>query len=102
LAFASVGVEPIKAEWVARPAPDTVRASVPAGETLILPLPSVANERDVTEYRMARGPALSGVAGRSFTWITRGTEAGTYDVLLQARHPETAPDTLVVRVDVQS
>jgi hypothetical protein len=98
-------VEPAKSSWVAEilsPPPDTVRASVPAGTPLIRSLPSDLNGRPVARYTLLRGPALSGVAGRSLTWITRSVSPGTYDLRLRAAHPDAAPDTLVVRVDVQS
>jgi len=81
---------------------DTVRATVTAGETLILPLPTTVDSRTVTEYRMIRGPALSGVAGRSVTWITQNPSPGRHDIHLRALHSNAGSDTLVVRVDVQS
>jgi len=98
-------VEPAKSAWVAEIGalpPDTVRTSIPAGTPLIQTLPSDLNERPVTRYTLLRGPALSGVAGRSLTWITRGVSPGTYDLRLRAARPDAAADTLVVRVDVQS
>jgi len=98
-------VEPANSARVAAspsPPPDTLRSSVTAGTPLIRSLPAALNGAPVARYTLLRGPALSGVAGRSFTWITRGAAPGTYDVRLRAVHPDAAPDTLVVRVDVQS
>jgi hypothetical protein len=96
--------EPALAPRVAahRAAPDTLRTTATPGTPLILPLPETLRDAPVTRYTVRRGPALSGVAGRSFTWIPRGTAPGTYDVLLHAHHPDARPDTLVVRIDLQS
>ncbi len=94
-------VEPAPEPWVAQPSlPDTLEARVVAGETLIHTLPG-GDENGAASYRMLRGPALSGVAGRSLTWITRGVAPGTYRLRLQAQRPDAAPDTLVLRVEVQ-
>ncbi|MFP4227241.1 MAG: hypothetical protein ACLFTE_00260 [Salinivenus sp.] len=82
--------------------PDTLKATVTAGEPLILTLPTTIDGTTVGSYRMLRGPALSGVAGRSLTWITRDVSPGSQDLSLQARRPGAAPDTLIVRVEVQS
>lgn len=102
----SIGAfEPAGAARVARtpvPAPpDTVRTAVPAGRALVYTLPDAVGGRAVGTYRLLRGPALSGVAGRSLTWITRRTAPGAYTVLLEARRPDAPPDTLVVEIDVQ-
>jgi hypothetical protein len=104
-AGATSSVEPANSSWVAEtpsPAPDTVRSSVAAGTPLIRTLPAEVNGTPVARYTLLRGPALSGVAGRSLTWITRGVSPDTYDVRLRATRPDAAPDTLVVRVEVQS
>lgn len=93
------GIEPAIGARVAQN--DTVRASMTAEEPLILTLPSVVGDHEVDEYRMLHGPSLSGVAGRSFTWIPQNVAPGTYDIRLSARHADTASDTLVVRIDVQ-
>ena len=96
-------VEPANAPRVAASfPPDTVRSTVPAGTPLIRLLPAEVDGAPVARYTLLRGPALSGVAGRSLTWIPRGVSPGTYDVRLRAAHPDAAPDTLVVRVEVQS
>jgi hypothetical protein len=96
-------LEPVAPPWVAQrsASSDTVEATVAAGETLIRTLPDATDGTTVASYRMLRGPALSGVAGRSLTWITRNVAPGTYDLRLQARRPGASPDTLVVRVAVQ-
>jgi hypothetical protein len=47
-----------------------------------------------------QGPALSGVAGRSFTWVPQDTAPGTYTALLHAQHPDAEPDTLVVQINL--
>lgn len=78
-----------------------MRATVTAGTTLIHTLPSTVNGHDASAYRMLQGPALSGVAGRSLTWITEDVTPGMYDVRLRVLHADAAPDTLVVRVKVQ-
>ncbi|MFO8100409.1 MAG: hypothetical protein R6T83_12410 [Salinibacter sp.] len=96
-------LEPADKARVARAtgAPDTLTATVGAGDALILSLPDATRGTTVASYRMLRGPALSGVAGRSLTWITRDVAPGTYTLLLQARRPGADPDTMVVRVEVQ-
>lgn len=82
-------------------APDTLRASTEPETPLILSLPASVENRSVAEYRLLRGPALSGVAGRSFTWIPHGADPGRYEAVLRAHHPNPPPDTLVVRIDLQ-
>lgn len=83
------------------PVPDTLRASTQRDTPLILSLPASVENRSVEEYRLLRGPALCGVAGRSFTWIPHGADPGRYEAVLRAYHPEPPPDTLVVRIDLQ-
>lgn len=97
-------LEPAATPWVAQrsPPPDTLRATVPAGEALILSLPDATGGTTVASYRMLRGPALSGVAGRSLTWITNNVSPGRYDLRVQARRPGAPSDTLIVRVEVES
>ena len=67
-------------------------------------LPEATDAGPVVRYDLVRGPALSGVAGRSLTWILRPSDAGTTQrLVVRAHHPPAdslAPDTLVVRVDV--
>jgi hypothetical protein len=82
--------------------PDTLRSSTTAGTPLIRSLPAERNGAAVSRYLILDGPALSGVAGRSFTWIPRGAEPGTYDVRLQAQHMDAPADTLVLRITVES
>lgn len=84
------------------PPPDTLRTSSPVSTPLILSLPAELSETPVTRYTILQGPSLSGVAGQSFTWIPRDTEPGTYDISLHAHHPDAEPDTLVLRIDVES
>lgn len=81
--------------------PDTLRASVAAGTPLVRALPPSLNGTPVGRYSILTGPALSGTAGYSFTWITRGTAPGTYTIPLRATHADAPPDTLVVRVELQ-
>ena len=78
--------------------PDTVRASADAGTPLVLPLPKSLNGRPVARYALLRGPALSGVAGRSFTWIPEGAAPGVHRALLRAESGDAPPDTLVVQI----
>jgi len=83
------------------PSSDTLRADATSETPLLLSLPSELGDAPVARYTMLQGPALSGVAGRSFTWIPNGSNPGTYEVRLHAHHPDTAPDTLVLRIDLQ-
>jgi len=82
--------------------PDTLRASAPVGAPLVRSLPPSLNGTPVARYSVLKGPALSGTAGYSFTWITRGTDPGTYTIPLRATYADASPDTLVVRVELQS
>jgi hypothetical protein len=86
---------------VRRPPPDTLQSTVAAGQPLIRTLPAALDGTPVSRYAVLRGPALCGVAGRSFTWITSGTAPGTYDIRLRAEHSDAAADTVVVRVTVE-
>jgi hypothetical protein len=110
-----VQVEPAVPEGVARPlsgapdrrfrvrapATDTLQRDVQAGETLIVALPASLDAGPVDRYRLLQGPALSGVADRSFAWVTNAVHPGTYDVRLAAETDAAAPDTLVLRVTVR-
>jgi hypothetical protein len=78
--------------------PDTLAMEGPAGTPLVRSLPAELRGVPVSGYAMLRGPALAGVAGRSLTWIPKGAGPGPHDLHLEARHPETAPDTVVVRI----
>ena len=82
--------------------PDTLRTSAEPGTPLLLTLPAELNGRSVERYSLLRGPALSGVAGRSFTWIPQGAEPGTHEALLRTHAPDTPADTLVITIDLQS
>jgi hypothetical protein len=108
-------VEPAVREGVARPSPgapdrrsrvrapaaDTLQRDVQAGETIIVALPASLDAGPVDRYRLLQGPALSGVADRSFAWVTNAVDPGTYDVRLAAETDAAAPDTLVLRVTVR-
>ena len=80
--------------------PDTLRTSAEPGTPLILTLPSELDGRSVEHYTLLRGPALSGVAGRSFTWIPGGADPGVHEALLRPHAPDAPPDTLVLRIDL--
>jgi hypothetical protein len=100
---ASRDVEPTApsrvAPALAAPFPtDTLRTDATTGTPLILPLPAELRGAPVSRYTLLQGPALSGVAGRSLTWVPQGTDPGTYDIRLHAHHPDAQPDTLVVQV----
>lgn len=82
--------------------PDTLRTAAEPDTPLILTLPAELNGRSVERYSLLRGPALSGVAGRSFTWIPTGAEPGLHEALLRADSPDAPGDTLVVRIDLSS
>lgn len=84
------------------PPPETLRTAADTKTPLILALPSTVNGHSVTRYTLLQGPSLSGVAGRSFTWIPQGTDPGTHEALLQTKSPDAPPDTLVLRIDLQS
>ena len=75
------------------PAADTLRASVRAGETLIVGLP------DGATYEVVRAPALSWLVDRSFMWRTLPAERGALPVVLRRRG--AAADTLVLLVEVR-
>jgi len=82
--------------------PDTLLASAEPDTPLILTLPTELNGRSVERYSLLQGPALSGVAGRSFTWIPEGAAPGTHEALLRTHAPDAPADTLVLRIDLQS
>lgn len=96
--------EPTTAPRVAlgTPSADTLRAAAEPGTPLLLPLPPTLKGRTVTRYTLLRGPALSGAAGRSFTWIPKDAAPGMHEVLLRAHRPDAPGDTLVIRIDLQS
>ena len=82
--------------------PETLRTTADPETSLILSLPAEVGGQPVERYTLLRGPALSGVAGRSFTWIPRGTDPGIHEALLQTQSPDAPADTLVLRIDLQS
>jgi len=100
--LASNGVEPTAASRVAAtpvaPPTDTLRTDAPTGTPVVLSLPAELRDTPVSRYTILQGPALCGVAGRSFTWIPKNTDPGAYDIRLQAHRPDAQPDTLVVQV----
>lgn len=97
-------VEPTAASRVAAAhvpsPPDTLRASATVGTPVVLSLPGELRDKPVTRYTLLQGPALCGVAGRSFTWIPKDAAPGTYEVPLHAHHPDAEPDTFVVQIDL--
>jgi hypothetical protein len=100
-ASSSAFLQPESAPWVApgpRSVPDTVRTATRTGTPLTLSLPDALDGHSVARYSLLRGPALSGVAGRSFTWIPEGTAPGVHHALLRAESTNTSPDTLVVQI----
>ena len=96
--------EPATAPRVAPEAPptDTLRAAAEPGTPLLLLLPPTLAGRTVARYTLLRGPALSGAAGRSFTWIPTDAAPGMHEVLLRAHRPDAPGDTLVIRIDLSS
>ncbi|MFB6279204.1 MAG: hypothetical protein ABEK75_06835 [Salinibacter sp.] len=82
--------------------PETLRTTADPETPLILSLPAEVGGQRVERYTLLRGPALSGVAGRSFTWIPHGTAPGTHEALLQTQSPNAPADTLVLRIDLRS
>ena len=83
--------------------PDTIRTAAETGTPLLLSLPEEIQGESVEHYTLLHGPSLSGVAGRSFTWIPAGASPDTYEARLQAHGPDAAPtDTLVLRIDLSS
>jgi hypothetical protein len=99
-----LGLSPAATSPAARSSapPDTVTSTVTAGAPLVRSLPTSLDNAPVARYSVLKGPALSGAAGYSFTWLTRDTAPGTYAIALQALHPDAAPDTLVVQVTLLS
>ena len=86
------------------PPPDTLRATAEVGTPFITVLPEQVNGTNVVRYRLLRAPALGGVAGRSVTWIPRPSDADSTRTLLLRTVPPAdtlAPDTLVLRIDVE-
>lgn len=82
--------------------PDTVRATVESSMPLILSLPTEVNGQSIQRYTLLQGPALSGVAGRSFTWIAQGADPGTYEAVLRAEVSDSPPDTLLLQINLPS
>jgi hypothetical protein len=93
------GLPEATASSAAAPA-DTLRFTLTAGETLVVPLtPSNAT------FRGVRLPALSFIADRSFGWRTLPGERGREYVIIERRTPAPGggarTDTLVLVVDVE-
>jgi hypothetical protein len=84
------------------PLPETLRVEAGPDPPLILSLPAEVNGRSVDRYRLLQGPALSGVAGRSFTWLPQDADPGPHEALLRTHAPDAPADTLVLRIDLQS
>jgi hypothetical protein len=100
--YTPANVEPVATARVA-PAlrtarPDTLRTNATTDAPLVFSLPADLGGPPVSHYTVLQGPALCGVAGRSFTWIPNGSAPGTYDVRLQAHHADAPADTLVLRI----
>jgi len=74
---------------------DTLRYTLTAGQTLVVPLPGPEG----ATFRPLRMPALSHLADRSFGWRTLPGEQGREYVLIERRAART--DTLVLVVDVE-
>lgn len=70
---------------------DTLRASVQAGQTLIVGLPG--------DFETVQAPALSWLVDRSFMWRTLPRERGTLPVLFRRRGAPA--DTLVLLVEIR-
>lgn len=96
--------EPTKNPRVARarlvPPPDTITTTAEPHAPLILSLPSSVGTRNVERYTLISGPALCGVAGRSFAWIPEDAEPGWYQATLEAHAANAPADTLVVRIEL--
>jgi len=83
-------------------AADTLRPTVDAGQPLILALPAKRDSVRINRYRVLRAPALSGVVGRSFAWVTRPEDAGRDTILLRPVARAPLPDTLALIVTVRA
>jgi len=96
--------EPATGPWIAPTTapPETLCTTAGSETPLVLSLPAEVDGQPVKRYTLLRGPALSGVAGRSFTWIPHDTNLGTHEALLQTQSPDAPPDTLVLWIDLQS
>jgi hypothetical protein len=81
---------------------DTLRPTVDAGQPLILALPAERDSVRINRYRLIRGPALSGVVGRSFAWVTQPADAGRATVLLRPVGRSPLPDTLALVITVRA
>ena len=80
--------------------PDTLRHTVPAGQSLILALPDTLDARPVATYAPVRLPAMSWLVDRSFLWRTFPRDAGVHEILFEAAFEAAPPETLVVHVTV--
>ena len=78
---------------------DTIRASIPAGETLILALPPEVGGAEAS-YEVLDAPALSWLVDRSFLWRTLERERGVLPVRFLRSAGGTRVDTLVVVVEI--
>ena len=88
------------AEGVAGPgavAADTLRATVRAGETLIVALPPVVGGVEAV-YRTVEAPALSWLVDRSFMWRTLPREGGVLPIVFE--RPSPGPETVVLLVEI--
>ncbi|WP_022835852.1 hypothetical protein [Salisaeta longa] len=79
---------------------DTLQRSVDAGRTLVLELPHTLQRGAVRGYTIDEAPMMAGLAGFSFTWITRPSDVGTHTIRLHAHYPSAPADTLALTVTI--
>lgn len=79
---------------------DTLRATVRAGQTLIVGLPARVDGAEAS-YELVRAPALSWLVDRSFMWRTLERERGTLPVLLRRTRPGAEPETVTLLVEIE-
>ncbi len=90
---APLGAEPTVA--------DTLRYSVQAGMPLIVALPVLHEGRTAT-YELLDAPALSWLVDRSFLWRTTDAERGTLPILIERVAEGSAPERLVLLVEIRA
>lgn len=78
---------------------DTLRYQVRAGETLIVALPGRVGGADVS-YEVVEAPALSWLVDRSFMWRTLPQERGLLPVRLRRTAQGSAPEEVVLLVEI--
>ena len=98
-ACAASAQRPAAPESYDRPAADTLRYAVRAGETLIVALPARVAGAEA-RYQVDQAPSLSWLVDRSFMWQTLAQERGTLPVRLLRRQGTRPPEPVVLLVEI--